>query len=112
MKEDQGKDQLELTSNITDIMDALETEIKTEFQQQIGEIKESQRTNLLEMSKNATEINKVINIQKMNKDHQKMKKITHLTNSHANTNTTKNASTPHNTYKKHICGWFRARTQQ
>ena len=62
MKEDQNKNNLELTVNVTDIMDALDTEIKTEFQQQIGEIKESQRTNLLEMSKNTTEIKEVIKI--------------------------------------------------
>ena len=35
MKEDQGKDQLELTSNITGIIDGLETEIETEFQRTV-----------------------------------------------------------------------------
>ena len=48
--------------NITDIMDGLKTEIKTEFLEQIGETKEFYKTNLLEMFMNATEIKEAMDI--------------------------------------------------
>ena len=44
------------------IMDGIKTDIETEFLQQIGETKESHKTDLLEMFMNATEIKEAIDI--------------------------------------------------